>query len=54
MPQERYNYVCEKEKMIEKEIERLENYKVGANKEVQSVLESLGSTTLKTATTLLS
>ena len=52
MPQERYNYVCEKEKMIEKEIERLENYKVGANKEVQSVLESLGSTTLKTATTL--
>lgn len=50
--QERYNYVCEKEKMIEKEIERLENYKVGANKEVQSVLESLGSTTLKTATTL--
>lgn len=52
VPQERYNYVCEKEKMIEKEIERLENYKVGANKEVQSVLESLGSTTLKTATTL--
>ena len=52
VPQESYNYVCEKEKMIEKEIERLENYKVGANKEVQSVLESLGSTTLKTATTL--
>ena len=52
VPQERYKYVCEKEKMIEKEIERLENYKVGANKEVQSVLESLGSTTLKTATTL--
>ena len=52
VPQERYNYVCEKEKMIEEEIERLENYKVGANKEVQSVLESLGSTTLKTATTL--
>ena len=52
VPQERYNYVCEKEKMIEKEIERLENYKVGANKDVQSVLESLGSTTLKTATTL--
>ena len=52
VPQERYNYVCKKEKMIEKEIERLENYKVGANKEVQSVLESLGSTTLKTATTL--
>ena len=40
MPQERYNYV-RKEKMIEKEIERLENYKVGANKEVQSVLEIL-------------
>ena len=33
-------------------IGRLENYKVGANKDVQSVLESLGSTTLKTATTL--
>lgn len=52
VPQDRYNYVCKKEEMIEKEIERLENYKVGANKEVQSVLESLGSTTLKTATTL--
>ena len=49
---ERYEYVCEKEKLIEEEIQRLENYKVGANKEVQEVLEKLESTPLKTATTL--
>ncbi len=49
---ERYEYVCKKEKLIEEEIERLENYKVGANKEVQNLLISLESTPLKTATTL--
>ena len=49
---ERYDYVCEKEILIEKEIERLEKYKVGANKEVQDILERLGTTSLKTATTL--
>lgn len=49
---ERYDYVCEKEQFIEKEIERLENYKIGAAKENQEYLESLGSAPLKTATTL--
>lgn len=49
---ERYDYVCEKEQLIEREIERLENYKIGAAKENQEYLESLGSTPLKTATTL--
>lgn len=50
--EERYNYICEKEILIEKEIDRLENYKIGAAKENQEFLESLGSTPLKTATTL--
>ncbi len=49
---ERYDYVCEKEQLIEREIERLENYKIGAAKENQEYLESLGSAPLKTATTL--
>lgn len=50
--QERYHYVCEKERLIEKEVERLENYKIGAAKENQDILEKLGTTPLKTATTL--
>lgn len=49
---EQYDYICEKEQLIEKEIERLENYKIGAAKENQNFLESLGSASLKTATTL--
>ena len=49
---ERYDYVCEKEQLIEREIERLENYKIGAAKENQEYLESLGSAPLKTAITL--
>ncbi len=49
---EQYDHVCEKEKMISSEIERLENVKVGANKEIQKFLESRGSTGLKTAASL--
>lgn len=49
---ERYDYICEKERLIEQEIERLENYKIGAAKENQDFLESIGSSPLKTATTL--
>ena len=49
---EQYDHVCEKEKMISSEIERLENVKVGANKEIQKFLESKGSTGLKTAASL--
>ena len=50
--EERYKYVCEKEKLIEEEVKRLKNYKVGAARENQEILEKLGTTPLKTATTL--
>lgn len=50
--EERYKYVCEKKKLIEEEFKRLENYKVGAARENQEILEKLGTTPLKTATTL--
>ena len=50
--EERYKYVCEKEKLIEEEVKRLENYKIGAARENQEILEKLGTTPLKTATTL--
>lgn len=49
---ERYEYVCRKERLIEKEVLRLENYKVGANKQIQDFLERMGSTPLKTAVSL--
>ena len=49
---EQYDYVCEKEKLITAEIERLQNVKVGANKKIQEFLESKGSTGLKTAASL--
>ncbi len=49
---ERYDYVCKKEELINKEIERLEKCKIGANKKVQQLLSDLNSTPLKTATTL--
>lgn len=49
---ERYEYVVKKRQMIKDEIARLEEYKIGANKEVQELLESLDSQPLKTGTTL--
>ena len=49
---EQYDYVCKKEELIVKEIERLENTKVGANQTIQKFLESKGSSTLKTAASL--
>ena len=49
---ERYDYVVWKQETINKEIQRLENTKVGASKEIQDFLEKSGSTTLKTAATL--
>lgn len=52
VPKERYDYICRKEKLIEEEINRLENYKIGAAKENQDILADLGSSSLKTATTL--
>ena len=50
--QEEYDALILKESLIEKEIERLKNTNVGANKDVQTFLESKGSSTLKTAASL--
>lgn len=50
--QEEYEALLEKENMIEKEICRLKNTVVGANKEIQDFLESRDSSTLKTAASL--
>ncbi len=52
LPKERYDWVCKKEVLIKEEIERVANVKVGANKEVQALLESYGSIPLNTGTTL--
>ena len=49
---EDYDYVCKKEELIETEIKRLQETKVGANKTIQAFLESKGSTSLKTAASL--
>ena len=50
--QERYDWICQKEVLIQKEIERVAGVKIGANKEVQALLESYGSIPLNTGTTL--
>ncbi len=50
--QERYDYVCEKERLIEEEIHRCENTKIGASQEVQTLLESYGSIPLNTGTNI--
>ena len=50
--QERYDWVCQKEVLIQKEIERVAGVTIGANKEVQALLESYGSIPLNTGTTL--
>ena len=52
IPQERYDWVCKKEALIREEIERIAGVKIGANKEVQALLESYGSIPLNTGTTL--
>lgn len=49
---EEYDYLLQKEALIEKEITRLKNTIVGANKEIQAFLEGKGSSTLKTAASL--
>ena len=49
---ERYDWVCKKEELIKQEIERVANVKIGANKEVQALLESYESIPLNTGTTL--
>ena len=50
--QERYDWICKKEELIKEEIERVANVKIGANKEVQALLESYESIPLNTGTTL--
>ena len=50
--QERYDWVCEKERLIAEEIERVKSVNIGANKQVQELLEKYNSTPLKTGTTL--
>lgn len=50
--QERYDWVCKKEELIAKEIERVSAERIGANKEVQALLESYGSIPLNTGVTL--
>ena len=49
---ERYERVLMKESQIAEEIQRLENTKIGANHEVQTLLESMNSQALKTGTNL--
>ena len=47
-----YDAVCEKERLIDEEVERLKSVKVGASRNVGEVLETHGSAPLKTAATL--
>ena len=49
---ETYHKLQEKEHMIQEEIERVEHATVGGSAEVQSLLESLNSTLLKSGTTI--
>ena len=49
---ETYHKLQEKERRIQKEIERVEHATVGGSAEVQSLLESLNSTLLKSGTTI--
>ncbi len=49
---ERYDALCQKEQMINQEVERLHQVKVGANKKVQEFLKEHNSAELKTAASL--
>ena len=49
---EQYEYVCEKERQITEEIDRLKKTVVGASKSVQEFLLSKGSAPLRTGTSL--
>ncbi len=50
--QERYDWVCEKERLIEEEIARVETIRVGANPQVQALMEEYNSQPLNTGTGL--
>ena len=49
---ERYDWICQKEQMIEQEIKRVNSVKIGASEKVQKLLELYGSIPLNTGTTL--
>lgn len=49
---ERYDWIVEKERLIQKEVDRVNHVNLGANAAVQKLLEEHGSTALKTGTTL--
>ncbi len=49
---EQYDYVILKEKLIQEEVSRLQNFKVGANKRTQEFLSRHESAPLKTGTTM--
>ena len=48
--QEQYDYVVQKENLIEEEVNRLQSLKIGANKKTQEFLERYNSASLKTGT----
>ena len=50
--QQEYDYVVEKEKLINEEVSRLQLFKVGANKRTQEFLAAHDSAPLKTGTTM--
>lgn len=50
--EEEYQYLLNKEKTIDEEVNRLKNTLIGASKNIQAFLEENGSTTLKTGTYL--
>ena len=52
IPKERYDWVCKKEQLIQDEIARVNEVKIGANAKVQDFLASYGSIPLNTGTTL--
>ena len=50
--QERYDWVCEKERLIEEEIERVKCTRIGANEKVQNLLQQFDSIPLHTGVSL--
>lgn len=49
---EQYDYVLQKEELIHQEMDRLKNTPIGASAKTQEFLTSMGSSTLKTASSL--
>lgn len=50
--QERYDWVCEKERLIKEEIERVKCTRIGANEKVQNLLQQFDSIPLHTGVSL--